>query len=117
MLGTLLPMDAPAHIHLDRASGLDVTWDDGATSHYPISHLRRWSPCAEARKLRETLSTNPLAVMPSGGSTAESLEATTIERVGAYAIRIVFNDGHRTGLYSWSWLRSIDPAAMAMERP
>jgi DUF971 family protein len=54
--------------------------------------------------------------MPSGGSTIESLEATAIERVGAYAIRISFTDGHRTGLYSWSWLRSIDPAAMATER-
>jgi DUF971 family protein len=116
MIGTLLHMDTPTHLHLDRINGLDVTWPDGSTSQYPIGHLRRWSPCAAARQLRETLSTNPLAVMPSGGSTIESLEATAIERVGAYAIRISFTDGHRTGLYSWAWLRSIDPAAMATER-
>jgi DUF971 family protein len=38
--------------------------------------------------------------------------AVSIERVGSYAVRIVFNDGHRTGLYSWEWLSHIDPATM-----
>jgi len=31
--------------------------------------------------------------------------------VGRYAVRIKFSDGHKTGLYSWDYLRSIDPAA------
>ena len=32
---------------------------------------------------------------------------TQIERVGNYAIRIIFDDGHDTGIYSWSYLRSM----------
>jgi len=59
--------------------------------------------------MRRELAENPLAVLPSGTDTQATLEATNIERVGHYAIRITFNDGHRTGLYSWQWLRSIIP--------
>ncbi|MFM8643067.1 MAG: gamma-butyrobetaine hydroxylase-like domain-containing protein [Phycisphaerales bacterium] len=33
------------------------------------------------------------------------------ELVGNYAIRIRFRDGHSTGIFSWSYLRSIDPGA------
>ncbi len=59
--------------------------------------------------MRRELASNPLAVLPSGETTPTHLEATDIERVGHYAIRIMFSDGHRTGLYSWQWLRSIAP--------
>ena len=30
-----------------------------------------------------------------------------IEKVGNYAIRIIFDDGHDTGIYSWSYLRKV----------
>jgi DUF971 family protein len=39
------------------------------------------------------------------------LTALDAELVGNYAIRIRFSDGHSTGIYSWRYLRSIDPAA------
>ena len=102
-------MCSPQHLHLDRTEGLTITWDDGQTSQYPVAHLRRWSPGAEARALRQSLEENPLAVMPTASSSDQPLEAVGIERVGTYAVRIRFSDGHHTGLYSWSWLRSIDP--------
>jgi DUF971 family protein len=109
-------MDAPTHLHLDRLEGLTVTWSSGKTSHYPVGHLRRWSPSADARHQRQSLADNPLAVVATSSATPDTLEAVSIERVGNYAIRISFNDGHHTGLYSWQWLRSIDPATMASER-
>lgn len=109
-------MDAPRHLHLDRIAGLSVTWSDGETSNYPIEHLRRWSPSAEARAQRTALAENPLTVLPTSEATVDTLEAVSIERVGNYAIRICFNDGHHTGLYSWAWLQSIDPASMGSER-
>ena len=105
-------MDPPRHLHLDRQNGLSVQWADGHTSVFPIAHLRRWSPCAEARQLRQALAENPLAVLPAAPTATGPLEATNIERVGTYAIRISFSDGHHTGLYSWQWLQSIDPDAM-----
>ena len=35
---------------------------------------------------------------------------TGAELVGNYAVRITFSDGHDTGIFSWQYLREIDPA-------
>lgn len=59
--------------------------------------------------MREALESNPLAVMPSSTG-AGPLRAERLEPVGRYAIRLVFSDGHSTGLYTWTYLREIDPA-------
>ncbi len=99
---------SPAHLDLDRERGLTVHWTDGTQSFYPIAYLRRMSPSAEARTLREQLAKNPLTVLPNTG-TGETLTATTAELIGNYAVRIRFSDGHNTGLYSWDYLRQIDP--------
>ena len=110
-----IPMmhDAPSHLELERSRGLTVHWPDGTRSFYPISFLRRMSPSADARALREQMARNPLTVLPSGDGRA--LAAVDAELVGNYAIRIRFSDGHDTGLYSWDYLREIDPATP--ERP
>ena len=98
----------PSSLDLDREKGLTVRWPDGVTSFYPIAHLRKMSPSAEQRELREEMQRNPLTVLPT--STGDgSLTATNAELVGNYAIRIVFSDGHRTGIFSWEYLRQIDP--------
>lgn len=68
------------------------------------------SPSAEARELRERLAANPLTVLPASGAHGP-LSALGAELVGNYAIRIRFSDGHDTGIFSWTYLRSIDPGA------
>lgn len=69
------------------------------------------SPSADARELRREMARNPLTVLPSSaGKTKGPLTAVNIEFVGNYAIRIKFSDGHETGIYSWKYLREIDPA-------
>ena len=100
---------SPVHLDLARDRGLTVHWQDGTKSFYPVAFLRRMSPSAEARTLREQLAKNPLTVLPSTDA-GEPLTATTAELVGNYAVRIRFSDGHDTGLYSWDYLRRIDPA-------
>lgn len=97
----------PRHLHLDRQVGLDIEWADGEQVHYPIEWLRRMSPSADSRELRRQMEENPLTVLPSGGSLP--LAAESIESVGNYAIRIRFNDGHSSGIFSWSYLRKIAP--------
>ena len=97
---------APKHLDLDRARGLSITWQDGTTSFLAVDHLRRLSPSAESRALREEIERNPLAVVPGGDS--GPLQAEDLELVGNYAVRIRFSDGHHTGLYTWDYLRSID---------
>lgn len=101
--------DRPVHLDLDRERGLTVEWEDGTRSFFPLDHLRRLSPSAEARHLRDQLASNPLAVLPSSSISKGPLRATDAELVGNYAIRIHFSDGHSTGLFSWIYLREIDP--------
>jgi DUF971 family protein len=93
--------ERPVHLELDRTNGLHVTWADGARHFYPVAHLRRQSPSADARELREQLAANPLTVLPASSASGPL--------VGNYACRIRFSDGHDTGIYSWRYLRSIAP--------
>ncbi len=100
----------PVHLDLKKNRGLTVQWPDGASSFYPIEYLRRMSPSAEARMLREQMARDPLTVLPSGDANQHgALVALGAELVGTYAIRIRFSDGHNTGIYSWTYLRQIDP--------
>jgi DUF971 family protein len=85
-----------------------VEWSDGTTSYYTVALLRRMSPSAEMRELRENMASNPLTVLPSR-PTSGPLVALDAELVGNYALRITFSDGHKTGLFTWDYLRSIDP--------
>lgn len=105
---------APTSLELDRERGLLVRWQDGAESFYPLAYLRRMSPSADMRQLRDEMQSNPLVVVPDSGSSSE-LRAVDAQLVGRYAIRVTFSDGHRTGIFSWDYLRSIDPAASEQE--
>lgn len=116
-------MLTPVRLDLKKDRGLAVEWSDGSTSYYSIAYLRRMSPSADMKRLREEMARNPLTVLPSsgadrgtrdgnpdaGGSGRAAIVATSAELVGNYAIRIEFSDGHATGLYSWAYLREIDP--------
>ena len=101
-------VDHPRSLDLKRDSGLTVEWGDGRVSFFPVAYLRRMSPSAEAKDLREKLARNPLTVLPSTPR-AGPLTALGAELVGNYAIKILFSDGHETGIYSWEYLREIDP--------
>jgi len=102
----------PLSIDLDRSRHLVIRWDDDRVSTYPIGLLRRLSPSADARELRKEIESNPLAVLPTGGGSGGGpLTAESAELVGNYALRITFSDGHATGIYSWGYLRQIDPDA------
>ena len=81
------------------AHELYVRFDDGAQFTLPFEYLRAFSPSAE--------------VTGHGGAPRlliagkENVGVTAIEPVGQYAIRIVFDDGHDSGLYSWRILREL----------
>lgn len=99
----------PRHLDLQRRKGLTVEWQDGRTCFYPVAWLRRMSPSADQRELREKMESNPLTVLPSSPPDSSELTAERIELVGNYAIRIHFSDGHSTGIYSWEYLQEIQP--------
>ncbi len=100
---------APVHLDLKKDRGLTVQWADGTASYYSVAYLRRMSPSADMRQLRDQMAKNPLTVLPSRGSASGPLVVLDAELVGNYAIRLRFSDGHDTGIYSWTYLREIDP--------
>lgn len=100
----------PLTLDLKKDRGLTIQWPDGSTSYYTIALLRRLSPSAEARALREQLASNPLTVLPASAAGSGRLVVESADLVGRYGLRIRFSDGHDTGIFSWRYLREIDPA-------
>jgi len=99
----------PQHLDLKKDQGLTIQWSDGQKSYYPIAYLRKMSPSAEMRELRKQMNRDPLTILPDNMGSSDTITATDAEMIGNYAIKITFNDGHATGLYSWTYLREIDP--------
>ncbi len=87
----------PVEIRLrTRSRVLDVTFDDGSRFELPFEYLRVHSPSAEVKGHgpgQEVLVTGK-----------ENVGIRAVEPVGQYAVRLVFDDGHDTGLYSWKYL-------------
>jgi len=93
-------MRAPASITLHRKSRvLDVAYADGTKYALPCEYLRVFSPSAEVRGHTGGEPT----VIPGKRNVA----IEKVEPVGSYAVRLVFNDGHNTGLYSWDVLEDL----------
>lgn len=108
-------LDAPTHLDLKKDRGLTIAWGDGGTSYFSIAYLRRMSPSADARNLREEMRKNPLTVLPSSAGGSGPVVAVSAELVGNYGLRIVFSDGHSTGIYSWAYLREMDAKQRGLE--
>jgi len=65
--------------------------------HYQLSceYLRVFSPSSEVRTLRER------GEFPANKQT---VNVTALEPVGHYAVKLFFDDGHQTGIYTWTYL-------------
>lgn len=87
----------PTEIRLRKKSRLlSICFDDGREFELPFEYLRVSSPSAEVRGHgpgQEVLQTGK-----------ENVQVTALDTVGHYALRIVFDDGHDTGLYTWTYL-------------
>lgn len=87
----------PVELNLHRQSKvLDVSFDDGARFSLPCEYLRVFSPSAEVR------GHGPGQEVLQVGKREVNIDA--IEPVGMYAVKLVFSDGHDTGIYSWEYL-------------
>ncbi len=109
--------NTPTRLDLKKDRGLTIEWPDGRTSYYSIAYLRKMSPSADMKNLRDEMSKNPLTVLPSSARSTGPLVALDAELIGNYALRIRFSDGHSTGIYSWEYLRRIDPADQPKASP
>jgi len=103
-----LAMLSPVSLDLQKTRGLSIQWQDGTSCFLSIAYLRRMSPSADMRQLREEMASNPLTVLPSGGGQASgAMKALTAELAGNYGLKITFSDGHATGIYTWGYLREL----------
>jgi DUF971 family protein len=75
---------------------LTVTFDSGEKFALPAEYLRIESPSAEVQGHR------PEEKQIVTGK--QNVAIMDIQPVGNYAVRLVFDDGHDSGLYSWDWL-------------
>src|SRR2546423_2649 len=102
----------PLRLNLKRSEHLTIDWPDGLVSIYPIALLRKLCPCAECRTLREEEAKrkNPLRILKSApDQPVQPMSVVKAEKVGNYAIRLEWSDGHSTGIYSFTYLREIAP--------
>jgi DUF971 family protein len=87
----------PTELKLHQVSRhLEVAFDDGRRFDLPCEYLRVFSPSAEVRGHgpgQEVLQTGKREV-----------NIAAIDPVGVYAVKLVFTDGHDTGIYSWDYL-------------
>ena len=92
------PWPTEIRLHKDRAA-LTVAFDNGEAVSLPAEYLRVKSPSAEvqghAPEERKTV---------AGKRNVHILEVLP---VGNYAVRLVFDDLHSTGIYSWDYLRDL----------
>ena len=87
----------PTELRLKRAEKrLDIAYDDGTSFALPAEYLRVESPSAEVQ------GHGPGQKQTVAGKADVGI--TRIEPVGNYAVRLVFDDGHDTGIYSWTYL-------------
>jgi DUF971 family protein len=87
----------PVEINLHQVSRmLDISFDDGRSYTLPVEYLRVFSPSAEVR------GHGPGQEVLQSGKRAVNISA--IEPIGMYAVKLVFTDGHDTGIYSWDYL-------------
>jgi len=87
----------PVSINLHKKSRiLEIGFDDGSTFELSCELLRVKSPSADVSGHGPGQ-----AVLQLG---KEKVNITELEPVGNYAIKIIFDDGHHTGLYTWDYL-------------
>ena len=90
----------PTQIKLrSRSRILEVSFDDGSRFDLPFEYLRVSSPSAEVKGHGPGQEVLVLG--------KENVGIRSVEPVGQYAVKLVFDDGHDTGLYTWRYLHEL----------
>ena len=91
----------PTRVVVDRGKKrVSIGWNDGHESLYSFERLRAACPCAECRAMKSGDNALRTAQVVSTG-----LESAQL--VGNYAIQLLWDDGHRFGIFTWGYLRSL----------
>lgn len=81
---------------LQKSKVMQVNFADGQQFTYPFEYLRVFTPSAEARGHGNSPIQWP--------KHKQNVMIISAEPVGLYAVRLIFDDGHQSGLFSWDYL-------------
>lgn len=105
----------PTDIDIDfNKQAVRIAWQDGLESDYPFTTLRKECPCAVCNELRTQQSADPLRVLSNDQASAsgELDREQPVQVVGQYALQFFWVDGHRTGIYTYQYLRDLAEAKL-----
>ena len=85
-------------------SELAIAWNDGLESYLKLEMLRRSCPCAVCQGEADVMG---LVDRPSPEYTDASFRLRSIHPVGGYAVQAHWEDGHQSGLFSFSYLKTL----------
>ena len=92
------PWPTELRLHKDRKT-LTVTFDSGESFELAAEYLRVRSPSAEVQ------GHSPSERRPVGGK--QNVQILELNPIGNYAVRLVFDDMHSTGIFSWNYLSEL----------
>jgi len=92
----MLPIDIKLH---QKSKRLELSFTDSRIYSFSYEFLRVHSPSAEVRGHSPSQAVLQLDKVSVG--------VEEVELVGAYALKITFDDGHNTGLYTWDYFREL----------
>lgn len=82
-----------------RSRVVEVTFADGGRYAFDFEYLRTQSPSAEVQGHGPGQDVLQIA--------KENVDVVAVEPVGRYAVKLVFSDGHDSGLYTWAYLETL----------
>jgi DUF971 family protein len=120
-----LPADAvtPLKVRVKKSegTGVEIEWRDGHTSAWDFRWLRDACPCATCNAERETTGRATGEAKPKSQDPFALYQAPPrpdeVTPVGRYALSFKWNDGHQSGIYSWTYLRSVCQCAICQPPP
>ena len=92
----------PVKIRVVENKSLEITWDDNKSDLLDLKLLRKLCPCATCLAERDKQSKMYIPILSENQTTIKS-----INQVGKYAIQIIWNDGHSTGIYEYPFLKNL----------
>jgi DUF971 family protein len=84
---------------VDEKRAIHICWDDNRHDTVEAEYLRVESPSAEVQGHTPAEKT----IVPG----KKNVTILDVAPVGSYAVRLVFSDGHSTGIFTWSYLRKL----------
>jgi DUF971 family protein len=107
------PTITPVRIDVKKDRGIEIQWSDGNVASYPLSLLRIACPCALCKEAREKPAQpkSRLTVLP--GNYSQPMHIAQARLVGNYALKIEWSDNHDSGIYSFTYLRTLTPPGHA----